>query len=175
MPPITLTTPRLVIRSILESDALELFAACSDARLTETTIFETHRTMEDTNAFVAQVTGPMRNPHGAALAMTAGGRVVGSCGFLPVPGTTHAVEIGYWVAVPEWGRGYATEAAERLVEYVFQNPATYRVQARVFAGNAGSVRVLEKLGFRYEGTQRAAIFRRSKMIDILMFAKLRGE
>lgn len=173
--PISLTTPRLVLRSVTESDALDLFAVCSDARLTETTIFETHRTIEDTRAFIAQVTGPNRNPNGAALVMTAGGRLVGSCGFLPVAGTTHAVEIGYLVAVPDWGRGFATEAVGRLVDYTLEYPATFRVQARVFDGNIGSVRVLEKLGFRYEGTHRAAVFRRNKMIDVRMFAKLRGE
>lgn len=176
MSPVTLTTARLVLRPLLASDALDVFAACSDSRLTETTIFETHRTMADADAFLAHVAGPNRNPTGGiTLAVTRGERLVGCCGFFPVAGTTHAVELGYWIAVPEWGRGYATEAATRLLEHAFENSDTHRVQARVFAGNAASVRVLGKLGFRDEGTHRAAVLRRGKYVDVMMFARLRGD
>jgi [ribosomal protein S5]-alanine N-acetyltransferase len=176
MPPVTLTTARLLLRPLFDFDAFDLFAACSDARLTETTIFETHRTLDDTLAFLRQAIGPNRNPAlGTPLAVTRDARLIGCCGFAPVAATTHAVEIGYWIAVPEWGRGYATEAAGRVVDHAFENPDTVRVQARVFVGNAASVRVLEKLGFQHEGTHRAAVFRRGRLVDVMMFARLRGE
>lgn len=176
MPPVTLTTARLLLRPLFDTDAFDLFAACSDPQLTETTIFETHRTMAETEAFLARAIGPTRDPAlGTPFAITRDGRLVGCCGVHPVAGTTHAVEVGYWIAVPEWGRGYATEAAGRVLEYAWENPDTLRVEARVFAGNGASERVLTKLGFHFEGTQRGAILRRGKLVDVRMFARLRGD
>jgi ribosomal-protein-alanine N-acetyltransferase len=49
------------------------------------------------------------------------------------------------------------------------------MQARVIAGNTASCRVLDKLGFRYEGTLRSALLRRGNFEDVLMYSLLRGE
>jgi ribosomal-protein-alanine N-acetyltransferase len=45
----------------------------------------------------------------------------------------------------------------------------------VIVGNPASARVLEKVGFRYEGTMRSAVFRRERFHDLMMFALLRSE
>lgn len=56
------------------------------------------------------------------------------------------VEVGYRYHRKAWGRGIATEAASLLVQFALDDPATTGIVAGALAGNAGSLRVLEKLG-----------------------------
>ena len=61
------------------------------------------------------------------------------------------VEVGYRYRRSAWGRGVATEAATPLVQIALADPATAAVVACALAGNAGSLRVLEKLGLERVG------------------------
>jgi RimJ/RimL family protein N-acetyltransferase len=60
-------------------------------------------------------------------------------------------EMGYWIGVPYWGRGIATEAAGEVVRYGFEELGLHRIFANCYVGNPASQRVLEKLGMKYEG------------------------
>jgi len=60
-------------------------------------------------------------------------------------------EVGYRYRRSAWGRGLATEAATPLVRIALEDPATTAVVACALAGNAGSLRVLEKLGLERVG------------------------
>lgn len=59
--------------------------------------------------------------------------------------------VGYWVERKEWGRGIATEALRQFVKVIEPRP----VYAMVSEHNAGSIRVLEKVGFVREGGSEA--------------------
>jgi 8-oxo-dGTP diphosphatase len=60
-------------------------------------------------------------------------------------------ELGYWIGRPYWGQGYACEALPALLSFAFGELERNRVFARILPENAGSRRLLEKLGFSYEG------------------------
>ena len=66
-------------------------------------------------------------------------------------------EVWYKLHVREWGKGYATEALKRLIEYGFVNLLLHRIEAGCAAENIGSVRVLEKAGMKREGMRRKAL------------------
>ena len=72
--------------------------------------------------------------------------VVGVITFRPMTG-----EIGYWVGVPFWGTGFASEAVEGLVDHLFRTRPVARITAEVQAENEASLRVLAKAGFRRTG------------------------
>jgi len=63
-------------------------------------------------------------------------------------------ELGYWIGVPYWGRGYCTEAAREMVRYGFEVLGLHRIYANHFGSNLASGRVMQKLGMSYEGTRR---------------------
>ena len=84
-------------------------------------------------------------------------------------------ELGYWIAAPAWGRGYATEAARAMASHGFDALALRRVQARHFTRNAASGRVMQKLGMRFEGINRAAYRRWGRFEDVAMYAVLADE
>ena len=73
--------------------------------------------------------------------------VLGGCGLYPRVGPG-AVEIGYWLAASHTGRGLATRAAETLTRVAFDVLRVDRVEIRCDRGNAASVRIPERIGYR---------------------------
>lgn len=59
--------------------------------------------------------------------------------------------LGYFLDKAENGKGYTTQAAQLALQFAFSNVGLHRVQAAVMPNNAASLRVLEKVGFHYEG------------------------
>ena len=84
-------------------------------------------------------------------------------------------ELGYWVGVDSWGRGYATEAANAIVSYAFEKLDLHRVQGRHFMRNPASGRVMQKLGMRLEGIHRHAYRRWGRFEDVAVYAVLAPE
>ncbi len=78
-------------------------------------------------------------------------------------------EMGYWIGVPYWGRGYASEAAQAVVDYGFRELRLNRIYATVFAANTASRRVAEKVGMRYEGCMRQHVSKWGKFLDLEMY------
>lgn len=87
----------------------------------------------------------------------------------------HTGEIGYWIAKPLWGRGVASSVVAAFTEWAFQTFDLERIEAGVFEGNVASMRVLEKAGYTLEGRHRRAVCKEEKMLDLLMYARLRDE
>lgn len=81
------------------------------------------------------------------------GELRGACG-LVINARDANAELGYWIGVPYWGRGYATEAAREVLRYGFEDLRLHRIHAAHFGNNPASGRVLSKIGMRYEGTRR---------------------
>jgi len=81
------------------------------------------------------------------------GGLVGAVGYFP--DDDGVTEIGYWIGKPWWGRGFATEAAAKLVSYCFTTAGKQRLVCCHFVDNPGSQRVIEKLGFKPTGPCKA--------------------
>lgn len=89
---------------------------------------------------------------GFHFAVRVDGELVGSVSLTNVVrGAWHNANIGYWIGAGHTGRGYATAAVGQAVRFAFTAANLHRVQAAVMPRNAGSLRVLEKNGFRREG------------------------
>jgi RimJ/RimL family protein N-acetyltransferase len=83
--------------------------------------------------------------------------------------------IGYTLAPPHEGNGYASEAAEALVDALFERTDVHRVTAALDPQNVSSMRVVEPLGFREEGVARRSELVRGEWLDDMRFALLRDE
>src|SRR5215210_6926705 len=79
-------------------------------------------------------------------------RLVGSISLLLHPPHDNA-ELGYWIGKPYWGRGYATEAAEEVVRYGFEDLGLHRIHAKHLGSNPASGRVMRKVGMSLEGVR----------------------
>ncbi len=83
--------------------------------------------------------------------------------------------IGFTLLPEVRGRGFASEAAMLLVDYLFLHEQVERIQAETHPENRASQRVLEKAGFQLEGRLRRTVFSRGRWRDTLMYSLLREE
>ncbi len=83
--------------------------------------------------------------------------------------------VGYIIHPEHREKGYGTEAVKLIVDFLFLSTPTKRVEAQASPDNIASVRVLEKAGFKHEGTLRKALFVRGTYMDGVIYGILREE
>ena len=143
----SLETERLLLRPPEPGDAAFFAESLADYDLTKNTSSMPHPyTAEDAMAFIDKVTKARALGEGWCFTILskATGTPVGCCGLHLKDGR---YELGYWIAKPYWNRGFATEAAKRVLAFAFGTVRAEAVEAGWFHDNAASGRVLGKLGF----------------------------
>lgn len=99
------------------------------------------------------------------------GKAVGALGIHIQDGVLRKnAEIGYWLGREYWGRGIMSLALPMVVDYAFKTFDITRIFARVFEGNAGSIHVLKKNGFKMEAKFEKTIFKNGVFFDEYIFA-----
>ena len=142
-------TARLLLRPGWAEDAHALAGAIGDERIVRNLATAPWPySLQDAEAFLARPRDPVLPSLLVFERTNDAPRLVGACGFGRTP--SGGVELGYWIALPFWGLGYATEAGEALVD-IARALRLPRLQACYFLDNPASGRVLEKLGFQPTG------------------------
>jgi RimJ/RimL family protein N-acetyltransferase len=100
--------------------------------------------------------------------------VIGAIG-LVLAAADRRAELGYWIGVPFWRRGYATEAARAVVAFGFEQLGLDRIHAIHFADNPASGRVLAKAGFTVEGRLRSHVVKWGVAHDVIACGILRSD
>ena len=168
----TLETERLKLRRYTEADIPELVPLIGTREVAATTLRIPHPyTEQDARAFLA-----IKDPDKIWLAITLrrDGRQIGGIG-LTVDAQHQHAELGYWLGVPYWGKGYATEAARAMLRYGFHDLGLHRIFASHFKHNPASGNILRKLGMRYEGCQREHLRKWDRFVDSELYGLLRKE
>lgn len=109
-----------------------------------------------------------------AVALLADGTFIGAVS-LHFDSAHERAELGYWIGLPYWGKGYCTEAARAVVRYGFEQRALHRISSCHFGTNLRSARVLQKLGMTNEGCQRQHIKKGDEFYDLYRYGILRAE
>ena len=84
-------------------------------------------------------------------------------------------EIGWTLHPDVQGRGYATEAAAEMLRLGFDGLGLHRITADADPRNLASVRLMERLGMRYEATQRGVAYEKGEWVDEIVYAMLEDE
>jgi RimJ/RimL family protein N-acetyltransferase len=143
-----LTTQRLRLRAPRAADARAITSLINDRRIAENTARIPHPyAVADAHAFLAESNRDPRAP--SFLITLADGTLVGGCGIQISNGRDP--ELGYWIGVPHWGHGYATEAARAVIDHAFGALGCGQLAGRARVSNPASRRVLEKCGFQWTG------------------------
>jgi RimJ/RimL family protein N-acetyltransferase len=109
-----------------------------------------------------------------AITLLSNGRQIGGVG-LRVDEPHQNAELGYWLGVPYWGQGYATEASREMLSYGFGELGLHRIFASHFKHNLASGNILRKLGMRHEGCQREQIRKCDRFVDLELYGLLRQD
>ncbi|HEV3371542.1 MAG TPA: GNAT family N-acetyltransferase [Xanthobacteraceae bacterium] len=159
-----LATKRLTLRAPGAGDAKAIASLINDRRIAENTARIPHPySVADAHAFLGQAN---RDPRQPAFTVTrADGTLIGACGIHVLSGGEP--ELGYWIGVPYWGHGYATEAARAVLDHAFGALGYERLTSRARVSNPASRRVLEKCGFQWTGVSliRIHALRSSAPVD----------
>jgi RimJ/RimL family protein N-acetyltransferase len=140
-----LETQRLVLRAPRFEDAKRVAALVNDRRIAENTARIPHPYgIADAKEWIGAVVSQSAETY----LITIDGRAIGGCGLEIRDGVP---EIGYWLGVPFWGNGYATEAARALIDRAFGTLGHGVLTAGARVSNPASRRVLEKCGFQWSG------------------------
>jgi RimJ/RimL family protein N-acetyltransferase len=142
-------TPRLLLRPGFPEDAPALAAAIADEAIARNlaSVPWPYR-MRDAEAFLASPRDPVLPSFLIFERTAAAPQLIGACGLGRRP--SGAVEMGYWIAKPFWGRGFATEACSALIQ-IAATLGLPSLEGSHFLDNPASARVLEKLGFEPVG------------------------
>lgn len=175
--PQELRTPRLLLRS-LETEDIPVIARLAGAKeIAATTLRIPHPYAEnDARDFLAKAGEDFLAGQSVSFAITisTGRELCGSVGLQIADAHKHA-ELGYWIGVPYWGKGFATEAAAAAVAFGFETLHLNRIYAHHSAGNLASGRVLEKIGMRHEGRSRQHIQKWGQFVDLENYGLLAEE
>ncbi len=159
------------------SDAKDLAAALSNKKVQDNLRdgLPYPYTEQDGKEFISAMLSADENET-FAFAIIVDDKVVGSIGIFR-QGNIHSqtAELGYYIAEEYWGKGIMTEAVKQICEYVFGDSDIIRIYAEPFANNIASCRVLEKVGFQYEGTLRSNAVKNGKVIDMKMYSLIKEE
>jgi RimJ/RimL family protein N-acetyltransferase len=143
-----LRTERLVLRAPRPQDVTAVAAIADDRRIAEMTASIPHPYRPtDAEAWIAHAKQTDRET--TLLITLKDDTVIGGAGFVMREGP--APELGYWLGVPFWGEGYATEAARAVVDHAFCDHGFEALQAAARVVNPASRRVIEKCGFQWTG------------------------
>jgi ribosomal-protein-alanine N-acetyltransferase len=175
--PQELRTPRLLLRSLDRGDIPAITRLAGVREIAATTLNIPHPySEEDAHNFLVHAEEDFRAERSAAfaIAILPDNELCGAIG-LAITSAHERAELGYWIGVPYWGRGFATEAARAVLVFGFETLRLHRIHASYFAGNTASQRVLEKIGMRREGPSRKHVRKWNRFIDLENYGLLASE
>ena len=110
-----------------------------------------------------------------AITLKENKNLIGAISLMNIDKNNNHAELGYWVGKPYWGRGYATESAEALINYGFEVIKFNRFHAHHLSRNSASGKVLLKIGMKREGTLREHIVKWDQFEDIELYGILKSD
>lgn len=172
-----LETERLRLRGLELADAPIVQKLAGDPAIAATTLTIPHPyTLDAAEAWITAMHQEFKRGENFVFALVgkAGGAFIGVMEISPQPEHQRA-ELGYWIARPYWGQGYATEAARRLIRFGFEELKLNRIYATYFTHNPASARVMQKAGMTFEGILRQHVVKNGVYVDLGVYSLLRGE
>lgn len=173
----TLTTARLTLRPYVVSDAPELHRLLNVEEVARETLnvpfpYPADRALP----FIVEANEKWLEKKVASWAITDSttGALIGGIGLVLVERHKRA-ELGYWVARERWGQGIAGEVGKAVVAFGFDVLGLERIEANHYPENPASGAVLRKLGMRYEGHARHAVWRDNVPRDLERYAMLASD
>jgi ribosomal-protein-alanine N-acetyltransferase len=152
---VPLHTARLNLREFVAGDFDAVYAYSSDPRVTRYLFFGP-RDEESTAEYLQELLDSQREEPRMRFELAVeeldSGTVIGACDLSLIE--ARVADLGYMLSAEQWGKGYATEIAAALVEAAFLELRAERVISTVDVNNNASIRVLEKIGMRWEAVYR---------------------
>lgn len=155
----TLKTKRLILRPPKLADAKELAHLINNIRISQNLLVVAYpNDPKKTHSFVRKhaLNAKKKAPSDLVFVITDTKTKLpmGVIGIHDISEYSRTATIGYWLGEPYWGKGYMSEAINRVIPYLFKNMKLRRIEGMVFTNNKDSQAVLLKAGFQKEGIKK---------------------
>jgi [ribosomal protein S5]-alanine N-acetyltransferase len=174
----TLTTKRLTLRPLVLEDAWDVERLAGMREIADTTLNIPHpypvgaatRWIETHAPAWAAGTGVTY-----AIVETSNGKLAGVVSLMQIHREHRRAELGYWIAVDRWNKGFATEASASILDFGFQSLGLHRIESTHFVRNPASGKVMQKLGMTQEGIARDSVVKWNHFESLVRYAILEPE
>ena len=172
-----LTTPRLTLRRMMVVDYEDMYEYACRQDVTKYLTWRPHPDREYTREYLQY----LGNRYAAgmfydwAVIYEPDCKMVGTCGFTSFNCSSDSAEVGYVLNPEYWGKGIATEALTRVLEFGFEELGLHRIEAKFIQENERSRRVMEKVGMTFEGVMREGMLIKGSYQSIGICSILRHE
>lgn len=167
----TITTERLLLRLFLKSDAEAVTKLCNNYNIYKNTLYLPYPYVtQDALLWIEHHLENFNANKSYEFAVTdkETGELYGAIA-LSHNQAFHHGEIAYWIGEEYWGHGYATEAAQAILQFAFKEKQYHKVFARYFQSNPASGRVLQKLGMKQEGILKEHVIKENRYEDLVYY------
>lgn len=173
-----LTTPRLKIRNLRESDLEAFHQYRSNTEITKYQGFDTY-SRDQSRSFIAEHQNKLLIVPGEwvqyAIENISSQQLVGDCAIYLQPTDSRIAETGITISHLHQRQGYAKETMLGLINFLFSEKGIHRIEETVDAENLASIRMLESLSFRKEAYFIENTFFKGKWGSEFQYAMLRRE
>lgn len=166
-----ITTERLVLRLFQTSDAETVVKLCNNYNIYKSTMYLPFPySLDDALSWIEFHYDNLIEDFSYEFAVTnkETGELYGAIG-LSNKKDFNQGELAYWIGEPYWGKGYATEAAQAILQFAFEEKKLHKVFARYFSSNPASGKVMEKIGMKQEGILKDHVIKDGKYEDIVYY------
>ncbi len=172
-----LETERLKFRAIKKSDFNDIYEYSSNPQTSQFLLWSPHESLEYTKKFIDIILAKYKfgEYHDWAIILKENKKMIGTCGFTRIDEQNGTAEIGYVINPQYWGAGIATEAAKKVLQFAFEEMNINRVEARFLFGNEASLKVMNKIGMKFEGYIRESLFVKGKYRTVGVSSILKRE
>lgn len=169
----TIQTNRLLLRQFTNDDLENVFKGLSHPDVIKH-YGVSYSTLEETKQQMKFFVVLETNKTGTWWAICSADNKIfyGGCGLNNINIQHKKGEIGYWLLPEFWGKGIIAKAATLICEYGFTHFDLHRIEAVVETGNDNSKKIMEKLGFEYEGTMKECEIKNGRYLSLHMYALL---
>ncbi|MFE4811480.1 GNAT family N-acetyltransferase [Peribacillus simplex] len=167
-----LETERLILRELVEGDALEILKCFSNQEVLryygQTPLTNTDQVKQIIRNFSKYFDEKLGIKWGIELKGKDG--IIGTIGFQEWSHEHKRAELSYALFPNEWGNGYATESVSKVISYGFKELDLTRIGAIVFIENKASNKLLTNLGFNKEGILRNYMYQNDVAFDTNLYS-----
>lgn len=167
-----LETDRLILRKILPIDASAMYSYSSSDEVTKYLLWYKHENLSYTQEYIdyLQERYAVGDFYDWAILLRENEQMIGTCGFTNFDLLNNCAEIGYVLHPEHHGKGYATEAACRVIRFGFENLKLSRISAICMQENLPSLGVMRRCGMLQEGILRSAVYAKGKRCTVAVCA-----
>ncbi len=166
----------LYLGKIAYNDAQEVFALIDSNReyLGKWLPFlKMTKSVRNTIAFIEDIQKSISRE--LVFTITYHGKIAGLIGFKDIDHTNRKFEIGYWISPENEGKGIVTNSCKACIDMAFDKMKMNRVQIKCGVGNIKSSNIPKRLGFAFEGIEKAGELHNLRFIDLEVYSLLKKD